>query len=581
MIDTETLVASSHGGRRQAGIAFAALMLVATAVAMAPGFAGQVGRALAEARDRRTPAAVTSPRLALRFSDHPADDEFLRTGLFVQPLVPIGHTTRKENGNLAKALLAYDSERRHGEPDALQPLIGFLAEHPGSAWKSALQVDLGAIYRRTGHFSKALETWQAAWDGSRGFTDAIGRAVSDQAVAYLSQFEAYLGRKEALEPLLNEAKTRPIRGSAAELVSESSRGLAEMLTRPDAAFKCGPSALARILATEAPSPSSPQSLKVLQRSQSTPNGLILDRRARHLRRSGDELPDGLSFRRRTRFSSRPSPTGRSATTRPCSERMRADITASATPTFGEDITVSQSTLDEEASGYFLVGPGKLPTGWRSVDATEGNAVWGRGDTGLQPRQRGHRRRRAACLSVRWRRRLYDLERRGHGGGAVAPRRSGRIYAAGGAAGPLPDGLLPSRHAAADALYLHQLREQVDHRVAQLRHRARPVRRLLRFRSPRDRHPRRHAHQPKSQSGLGLRNGLPARRRQRALCVSDDSERYRQAAPRSANNRHSGSSARRFSRSSRTPRASRRRASGAPSRMDPWKSSSSPWASSSS
>jgi RHS repeat-associated protein len=51
------------------------------------------------------------------------------------------------------------------------------------------------------------------------------------------------------------------------------------------------------------------------------------------------------------------------------------------PTFGEDILVSGRTLDEESSGYFLVPPGELPQGWRAVDATEGNAVWGRGDTG--------------------------------------------------------------------------------------------------------------------------------------------------------------------------------------------------------
>jgi YD repeat-containing protein len=51
------------------------------------------------------------------------------------------------------------------------------------------------------------------------------------------------------------------------------------------------------------------------------------------------------------------------------------------PTFGEDIVISGATLDEQASGYFLVPPGPFPEGWRSVDASEGNTVWGRGDTG--------------------------------------------------------------------------------------------------------------------------------------------------------------------------------------------------------
>ena len=50
-------------------------------------------------------------------------------------------------------------------------------------------------------------------------------------------------------------------------------------------------------------------------------------------------------------------------------------------TFGEDIRVSPATLDEEASGYFLVPAGSLPTGWRHVSAQEGATVWGRGSTG--------------------------------------------------------------------------------------------------------------------------------------------------------------------------------------------------------
>ncbi len=51
------------------------------------------------------------------------------------------------------------------------------------------------------------------------------------------------------------------------------------------------------------------------------------------------------------------------------------------PTFGEMIRVSAATLDEEASGYFLVPQGALPAGWRSVAPAEGDTIWGRGDTG--------------------------------------------------------------------------------------------------------------------------------------------------------------------------------------------------------
>jgi hypothetical protein len=73
---------------------------------------------------------------------------------------------------------------RRGDRDEVEAIEDFVRVHPQSAWKPALQVNLGAIYRRTGHFSKALETWQAAWDDSKGFTDLNGRAVGDIAAAY-------------------------------------------------------------------------------------------------------------------------------------------------------------------------------------------------------------------------------------------------------------------------------------------------------------------------------------------------------------------------------------------------------------
>ena len=49
------------------------------------------------------------------------------------------------------------------------------------------------------------------------------------------------------------------------------------------------------------------------------------------------------------------------------------------PTFRNDIAATTAALEAETSGYFLVPPGDLPSGWRKVDATEGSTVWGEGD----------------------------------------------------------------------------------------------------------------------------------------------------------------------------------------------------------
>lgn len=49
------------------------------------------------------------------------------------------------------------------------------------------------------------------------------------------------------------------------------------------------------------------------------------------------------------------------------------------PSVGK-ILMSQSALDSEASGYFLVPQGDLPSGWSHVNSREGANVWGKGGT---------------------------------------------------------------------------------------------------------------------------------------------------------------------------------------------------------
>src|SRR5579863_2827053 len=70
----------------------------------------------------RTVPKVTPPSKELRFSSAPSDAEFLRTGLFAEPLAPVSATASQENRDLADALLAYrDAVRKSGADDAVEP----------------------------------------------------------------------------------------------------------------------------------------------------------------------------------------------------------------------------------------------------------------------------------------------------------------------------------------------------------------------------------------------------------------------------------------------------------------------------
>ena len=42
--------------------------------------------------------------------------------------------------------------------------------------------------------------------------------------------------------------------------------------------------------------------------------------------------------------------------------------------------VTTAALEGETSGYFLIPPGELRSGWRTVDTREGETVWGKGKT---------------------------------------------------------------------------------------------------------------------------------------------------------------------------------------------------------
>ncbi len=378
--DSIGLLTESRGQRR-AGFSVLASLLMSGVLSLAGMTAATAARPSATPINRTVPSVT--PPAALSFSPAPADGEFLRTGLFAEPLAPVAATTAEENGDLAQAVLAYrDAVQYAGGSDAVEPLLSFLAAHPASAWKPALQLNLGIIYRQTGHFSQALDVWQSGWNDAQALSDPHGRALANAIVARLSQLEAYLGRKELLEPLLDSIHSRPVGGTAAQLLTDSHTGLYDMVYHPEASFRCGPLALTRILkyqAQSSPAKASPASLKVLEDAHSTANGLSLTAVQEIATRAGMDYQ--AAYR-----------TAGAAVILPAVAHWKVGHYAALVDhqngryvvedtTFGEDIRMSAATLDAESSGYFLVPAGPLPEGWRHVSAAEGETVWGRGDTG--------------------------------------------------------------------------------------------------------------------------------------------------------------------------------------------------------
>jgi hypothetical protein len=139
------------------------------------------------------------PSAVPRFSTDPTDADFLHVHLFASALVPIGApTSPTENRDLADAIVRYSQRARS---DDVSALTLYLDNHPASAWRPALLLNIGKIYRSTGYISRALSAWEGVWQLTKASDDYEARAIANDAAGELAELYAKLGRYPALEAL--------------------------------------------------------------------------------------------------------------------------------------------------------------------------------------------------------------------------------------------------------------------------------------------------------------------------------------------------------------------------------------------
>lgn len=320
----------------------------------------------------RTVPKVQPPSDFATFSETPSDEEIFRARVFAEPLVADGTTTPAENKALAAALTAFLKRQSNDEVAAL---VGFLDQFPSSPWRVSLLTDLGIVYRKTGHFSKALAAWEEAWNVGKNSTTQNAKLMADRAVAELAELNARVGRFERLLPLFDEIKGRQFYGPAAEKIDGAKRGVFMMQNRPEKCFRCGPLALSRIRAAQ--NLSDPYNSKIAD-ARSTTNGTSL-LQVRNLAQDS-----GMNFQMARRAPGAkvilPAIVHWKVGHYAALVRSENDRFLVQDPTFTDDIWVSQEALDEEASGYFLIPSDSLPDGWRNVEEAEGSKVWGKGQS---------------------------------------------------------------------------------------------------------------------------------------------------------------------------------------------------------
>lgn len=351
-----------------AGSAFLAVLWVNPGLML-----NAAGSAASPGKVNRTIPQIAPPRTALEFPTRPTVEDFFRARVFEEPLVPIGgEPSDAENAELAAALLGYS--KRNG-PDDFASLTSYLEKHPQSVWRAALLTCLGLEYYNTAHYSKTFDAWSEAWKLSKAATDAKGKAMADRAAGELAYMYARLGRMTELEALLKSVEDRAFVGSATEKIVGAREGLWNMQNRPEISFRCGPMALQQI--KRALNSQAPDDLEILN-SASTQQGFSLPQVAALSKQVG--LNYQMAFREKGGAFVVPSVVHWKVGHYAGLVRQESDRYLLQDPTFGNDVWATKHALEAETSGYFLLPPGPLPAGWRSVSPEEGNSIRGKGNT---------------------------------------------------------------------------------------------------------------------------------------------------------------------------------------------------------
>ncbi len=259
--------------------------------------------------------------------------------------------------------------------DDFSALTNVISQYPSARRTVPTLLELANSYYQAGYFSKALETWKQAWETGRSSEDPLLRPYVDNALGQLARMYARLGRFEDLEALFAETGDRSLSGSATEMIVGARSGAWAMRNKPEDAFRCGPMALGRLLAME-------------QGKKGTDPRVIDFKSTQHGTSLYQVWAESQKLGADYQIAKR-SPGAEILT--PAVAHWNVGHFAALSgkhgegyllqdPTFGEDIVITQQALDSEASGYFLVRAGPLPSGWTAVAREEGEQIWGKGQT---------------------------------------------------------------------------------------------------------------------------------------------------------------------------------------------------------
>jgi RHS repeat-associated protein len=372
------IVLSSPARRLLAGVLIAGQSLLTFPIETLLAARQDQARPIADApvvRVNKTspPRGVTSD--VPTFSAMPRTREISETRLFPEPLLPVGSPTDEDNIALASVLRMLPGTTTMGR---LTLLAAYMDGHASGPWQPSLLVNAGLILLREGFQTRAAVDFRAAWNLAKNDQTPAGIAVADRAIGLLLTLEARQGHADALQRLLQDVGSRELTGAATEQLSGAKQALWVMQHAPEEIFRCGPYALAHMMASIRGSVETRVMMtKTGARGMSlqglaalaTRNGFaVIPVR----RESGDQLPmPAVVHFKSDHFAAIVRHEGDRYLVRDATEH-------------GTELWYSEAALREELSGAALVLQNAVPDGWHTLTTDEADAIWGRGNASAPP-----------------------------------------------------------------------------------------------------------------------------------------------------------------------------------------------------
>jgi YD repeat-containing protein len=286
---------------------------------------------------------------------------------FVEPLI---HLAADSYTPLSKPFRAENDHE-------LVRLSHYLEANRNTPWEASIQLNLGLAYYRNGNFSRTFDAFERAWNLSKDHPQPSSKALADRAFGELVRMHARLGHAEQVETSLDNVKKRQFMGPATAAVSGAEEGLWMMRNNPGISYLCGPKALYSLLNWQQPGA---EGLSILDAYRSGENGVSLSELGQ-LAEKADMNVHSL-YRVKGIEIPVPSVIHWKVNHYAAIVEKQGDLFHVQDPTFGQDLWLTEETVNDQSSGYFMV-PDNLSIAdenWQPVAMAQAESVYGQGYT---------------------------------------------------------------------------------------------------------------------------------------------------------------------------------------------------------